>query len=128
MSAKINGSDWYATDADQSGGFFFGSDIELNNFSDDEYFIGFVMNDENTIVAEYNFNENSTVDRISFSKYDPSTNGFIEYETSGIFNISEKNVGLQFTQIIGTYSLTATNGTEVIQVTEGQVNTVYQNY
>jgi len=128
VSAKINGKDWYATDGNQSGGFFSGSDIELYMISDDEYFISFAMNHDNTTALEYNFDENSTVNKVAFSEYDPATDEIVEYQTSGTFNITEKNEGLQITQIIGTYNLTARNGSNVIEVTQGKVNLAYFNY
>ena len=126
--AKLNGVDWYSTTGSQSGGFFSGSDIELNRYSDDEYFIGLSMNHDNTTAQSYDFASNAIVNKVTFKKYDPSTNDFIDYETSGIFNITEKTVGLQITQVVGTFSLTATNGSEVINITQGRFNQLYSSY
>lgn len=126
--AKINGEDWYSTTSDQSGGFFDGSNISLSYYSDDEYSISFVMNHDVTQVGMYLFDPNSAVNKVALHKYDPINNTFIEYTASGIFNITEKNVGMQTTQIIGTYELTATDGSEVIEISEGSVNLVYYNY
>lgn len=128
VSAEINGSQWVATDSDSSGGFVEGSNIELNHFNGSQYFISYTINNDNTTPGIYNFNKSSTVNKVSFSRYDPDTNEFVVYETSGVLNIKEKNDLSIFIQIIGEYSFTATNGSEVIEVTNGKINTIFSNY
>lgn len=128
VNAEVNGANWYATDGFQSGGFFFGSNIELIAFSDDEYFIGIETNGNDTVIGDYSFDETSTVNRVIFYKYDLELDDLVPYECSGNLNLTEKNVGLQQTQIIGTFDITASNGSETIQVNNGNFNMLYNNY
>jgi hypothetical protein len=124
VSATIEGNDWYSTDSDLSGGLV-GSPVSINHFSDDAFIISYVIIPGNVTSGVYNFDMNSTENKMTFLKYDPNTNNFIIYETTGVFNITEHNVGFGLTQIKGTFSFTATKGSEVIQVKNGTINDVY---
>lgn len=127
-SAKINGKQWYATDSDSEGGFFSGSDIQLNQFGDDEYQISFVLNHDNTKETTYKFDSNATVNNIRFFKFDMNGEDEIEYETEGVLTITEKKVGTNYTLLTATYSFLANNGSEIITVSEGKIKTLYTNY
>ncbi|MEP5338397.1 MAG: hypothetical protein ABJL44_06360 [Algibacter sp.] len=124
VSAKVDGNDWYSTGQDMTSGQV-GTPVSINHFSDDAYTISYIIIPRDTDVGTYQFNENSVVNKISFSRYDPSTNSEILYETSGSFGIEEHTVGFGLTLITGTFSLTATNGDEVISVTNGKIKDVY---
>ncbi|WP_237274736.1 hypothetical protein [Tenacibaculum ovolyticum] len=126
--AEIEGKDWYSVDSDSEGGFFSGSDIHLNQFSDDEYQITFILNHDNTSTGNYAFDLNSQVNKVVLSKFDKDGLTVTEYETEGNFNLLEKNIGAAVTQLIGNYDLIAKKGNEIIRVTNGTFNTVYSNY
>ena len=125
VSAKIGGEPWYSTDSDLSAtGYSGGWIVSLNEFNDGEYMISYVIDPQNTVVGSYDFDENALVNKIDFFRYDPNTNEFIEYQTAGTFNITQKNDGF-ITHIIGEFNLTASNGSESIVITEGVINDVY---
>jgi len=128
MSAELDGDNWYSVSGQQTGGFFSGSNIELSRFNDDEFMISVIINDDNTEVGDYNFTSNATVNKVAFLEYNTATNDFEEYETIGTLNLVEKNVGIQFTQVKGTFSLTAVNGSNSVSVENGDFSIYYQNY
>ncbi|GGD21474.1 hypothetical protein [Hyunsoonleella pacifica] len=125
VSAVVDGNNWYATSSSSSGGFA-GSPRSYNHYSDNAYSISYVIiyGDVDSI-GSFQFDENSTYNKISFSRYDPSTGEFIEYKTSGIFKIDEHLTGFGINQIKGSFSLTAVNGNETIEITDGYINDVY---
>lgn len=124
VSAKINGDSWYSTSTFLSAGSST-SPLSLIHYSDDENFISYTIYPNEVNTGTYQFDQNSTVYKIDFSQYDPITNDFINYETTGVFTIDEYNVGFGISQIKGTFSLIAKNEDEVITITEGKINDVY---
>lgn len=127
-SANINGKQWYGTNSDSEGGFFSGSDIQLNESSDDEYQLSFFLNHDNTTESSYNFDSNSTVNKVKLFKFDVNRREYVEFETEGILTITEKEVGPTYTIITANFNLLATKGGETITVSEGKIRTAYDNY
>ena len=123
VSAKIDNLDWYSTNSSTSSS---GTTLAVNRYSDDAYVISYVIipNDD-TNIGLHQFNESSTVNKITFSKYDINSNQFIEYETTGSFKVDEHNIGFGITVIEGTFNLVATNGDDIIQVNNGIIKDVY---
>ncbi|KGO85963.1 hypothetical protein Q765_12920 [Flavobacterium rivuli WB 3.3-2 = DSM 21788] len=129
--AKINNENWYTTDITQSGGFFPGSDITLNESNDSKYTIGIITNHDNSTVGTHSFGPAVSSNKVILSEYNTTTHEDVEYtSTTGTIKITAKTTNILYTIIEGTFSLTArhpTNGTTVT-VTDGTFKSVYTNY
>lgn len=128
--AKINGANWYSTNSSQNGGVYSGSNITLNELSDDAYVLSLIINHNNTNVGVYNFTPSSTANKIILSKYNVSLDEIVEYDCTGTLEIIEKNVGSQNTIISGTFDIIANNtgDNQNITISEGKFKKVYSNY
>ncbi len=124
VSAVIDGDKWYSTSSTSSGGLS-GSPRSYEHYSDNAYNLSYVIINNSFETGTFQFDSNTSYNKITFSRYDPNTDGFIGYETSGVFTISEHIQGFGINQIKGTFSLTAVNGNETIQITDGVINDIY---
>lgn len=107
--AKVNGQDWYGMQKYASGN---GTTMTLYEQNGGEYTIGIVYPYSSPQTGTFNFSNNSAVNRISFSKYDPATHEEIEYNVSGTITYTTASTIVQ-----GTFSLTATHPTNGSTVT-----------
>ncbi|MDI1257060.1 MAG: DUF6252 family protein [Flavobacterium sp.] len=123
VAAKIAGQDWHAVKSSTSISNGLSSIIEN---SDDEYQLSFYV-DENTAVGNYTFNAASQDHKVVLSKYNTTTNEYVDYVGSGSITITENTSGIGYSLIVGTYSFTATNPNDnsQIQVTNGTIKEVY---
>ena len=119
LSCKINGQDWHETDFWDNGF----SDVDRKYISDDENMIIMNLTDETIETGTYSFNNNSQ-NKIGFAKFNTTTKEYDFYQTTGTLTITSNTVVSGFVRIIeGTFSLTATNGSSSIQVTNGTFKT-----
>lgn len=111
--AKINNQDWYGAQKSASGD---GSVMALSVQNGSEYVLDIVYPYYGAETGTFNFANNSAVNRISFSKYDPTTHELIEYNVSGTITYTTASSIVQ-----GTFSLTATHPTNgsTITITNG---------
>ncbi|MXN92099.1 hypothetical protein GR160_12770 [Flavobacterium sp. Sd200] len=132
VSAKINGTQWRATETgDSSGGFFSEDNITLYASNDSPYTISTIINHEYTEVGTYNFTNSSASNKLELSVFETETLNDISFATtSGTLKITGKTVGALTTTIEGTFSFTAFNPfTQTsIRVTDGVFKRVYINY
>ncbi len=128
--AKIGSDDFMDATSDESGGYFSGSDIGITYYNGSEYTLTLNMNHDNTTTGTYNFNNSSTVNNVVLSKFDTSSELYLDYTSSGTLTITEKNVGLQFTVVKGTFSFIATNpdDSSQINVSNGSFVSTYETY
>jgi len=128
--AKIAGNDWYDSKSDQEGGFFSGSDVTLSSYNGDIYAINITTNHDNSIVGSHSFTPSSSTDKVTLSKYNSTLDYFEEYDCTGTFNLTAKEVGASITVITGTYTFTAVDPvtSAEITVTNGTFKTAYTNY
>lgn len=129
VSAVVNGNTWIAVDDTQSGGFFSGSDVTHNFYSDDQYSISIESNHDNTVTGTYDFSATDEVNRIIVTKWDTDAQIAVDLPTTGTLIIEQKNVGPLETEFSGTFTVTAedTDGS-TITVTDGQFYYLYRNY
>lgn len=115
LSCKINGQDWYETDFWDNGF----SDVDRKYISDDENMIIMNLTEETIETGTYSFTNNSQ-NKIGFAKFNTTTKEYDFYQTTGTLTITSNTVVSSFIRIIeGTFSLTATSGSNSIQVTSG---------
>ncbi len=107
--AKLNGTNWYGISKSSSGD---GTVSVLDVQNGGEYIIGIVYPYLNPDPGTFNFANNSALNRISFTKYDPVTHELIEYNVSGTITYTTASTIVQ-----GTFSLTATHPTNGSTVT-----------
>jgi len=111
--AMLNGTDWYGLSDGSTGD---GSTSTVTVQNGGVYTIGIVYPYNNPATGTFNFANNSALNRIAFSKYDPAAHEFIEYNVSGTITYTGASNIVQ-----GTFSLTATHPTNgsVITITNG---------
>ncbi len=128
--ANLGSNAFMSAISDQSGGFFSGSDLAITYYNNSEYTLTLNTNHDNTSTGTYNFNSGSSVNNVVLSKFDVTSEEYINYMTSGTLIITEKIVGFQFTVVKGTFSFTATNPNDSSQITvsNGDFVSSYINY
>ena len=107
VNAKIAGNDWYSTKGDLTGGLGPNSDLTLYFYNGGVYKIGITINRSASIIGTYSYNTTSAVNKVVLSKYNTTTRDYDNYNCSGSFTISGKQVLITNTIITGTYSFTA---------------------
>ncbi|WP_111682302.1 hypothetical protein [Winogradskyella tangerina] len=125
LDATVNGQSYESVKTGQTGGFFYGTDIALTGYSDKEYDIAIGFNPQNTVAGTYNFSSGNEVEKVLVSRYNPFTDEYVEYSTSGTLVIEETVTG--FTSYIrGTFNLTASDGAgDVLDISGGEFFLVY---
>lgn len=126
LYCKINSQDWHATSVNSIGV----NNVTLNNYSDNEYIIGVSFNTNSTpLVTNHSF-EDSSVLKIELATYDPATDNYVEYNTSGIISITSFTAAayLSYGFIEGSFSFTATHPTtgSTITVSNGTFKQYFQ--
>ena len=128
--ANIGSNAFMSAISDLSGGFFSGSDLGITYYNNSEYALTLNTNHSNTSTGTYNFNSSSSVNNVMLSKFDTTSESYVDYSTSGTLIITEKIIGFQFTIVKGTFSFTATNPNDSSQITvsNGDFVSSYVNY
>ena len=126
--AKIGGADWYSTKSYTTNGNGF-DDFILRHNNDDQNQIGIGFDSTNNGIGTYNFTPSTVTNFVHLSKYDTTTNLYLEYNCTGTLKVTGKTPVLFGGYIIeGTYSFTAANPSnpaQQIQVTQGTFKTYY---
>jgi len=129
ISASLNGTNWIAVDDYQNGGFFPGSDVSHNFFSDDPYTISIITNHDTTTTGTYSFTNTETVNLVRVSRWDTNTNLLVDLAVTGTLVITEKVVGASQTTLSGTFEVAANEPEgEAVTITGGDYFYVYNNY
>lgn len=124
FDAKIAGNDWYGINGSMSVYGF--SDVHLWQTSGDAWQFDLNINADNYTTGTFPFTASSTANRVVLSKYDTTTNEYVDYASAGTLTISEiTDYGWTGKILTGTFSLTATHGSETVQVTNGSFKTLY---
>ncbi len=124
-SAKINGNDWFSVNKYATRSTSDYNKITQHDLYDDEYKIMVSYDLINTTVGTYNFTNSDLTNKIQLAKFDVQTGTFINYNCTGILNITYK-----YNKIVeGTYNFTAINPVtnEIVPVTNGNFKLVYTN-
>jgi hypothetical protein len=119
LFCKIAGQDWYETDFWDNGF----SNVDRKFISDDDKMIVMNLSEETIGTGTYTFTNNSS-NKIGFAKFNTTTKEYDFYQTTGTLTITSNTIVSSFIRIIeGTFSLTATNSSGSIQVTNGTFKT-----
>lgn len=115
LSCKIGGQNWYETDFWDNGF----SNVDRKFISDDDKMIIMNFEDESIEPGTYTFN-GSNVNKLSLAKFNTTTKEYDSYDTSGTVTITSNTIVSGVVRVIeGTFSFTATNGSNTIEVTNG---------
>ncbi|HLA55154.1 MAG TPA: hypothetical protein VK623_03575 [Flavobacterium sp.] len=120
-NAKIGGNDWKSvkTGLTNNGDM---DNVEVYTNSDDAYSISIFVNLFETTTGTYNFTGASTNNKVTLSKYDTTTDSYVNYTCTGTFDLDAiTDDGFGDYLIQGTFSFTAVNPNDssTIQVTNG---------
>ncbi len=119
LSCKIGGQNWYETDFWDNGF----SNVDRKFISDDDKMIIMNFEDESIEPGTYTFN-GSNVNKLSLAKFNTTTKEYDSYNTSGTVTITSNTIVSGVVRVIeGTFSFTATNGSNTIEVTNGTFKT-----
>lgn len=124
-SAKINGAQWLQTNynSTRGTGSAYGN-VTRNGYSDDVYKIAIHYQPNNTQVGTYNFTSTDATNKVTLSKFNPSSLTYTDYICTGTLNINLKVESI----FGGTYQFTAVNPnnpSDIIQVTDGNFKFVW---
>lgn len=115
LSCKIGGQNWYETDFWDNGF----SNVDRKFISDDDKMIIMNFEDETIEPGTYTFN-GSNVNKLSLAKFNTTTKEYDSFDTSGTVTITSNTIVSGVVRVIeGTFSFTATNGSNTIEVTNG---------
>lgn len=119
LSCKIGGQNWYETDFWDNGF----SNVDRKFINDDDKMIIMNFEDESIEPGTYTFN-GSNVNKLSLAKFNTTTKEYDSYDTSGTVTITSNTIVSGVVRVIeGTFSFTATNGSNTIEVTNGTFKT-----
>jgi hypothetical protein len=119
LSCKISGQNWYETDFWDNGF----SNVDRKFISDDDKMIIMQLTDQNIETGTYTF-DNSSSNKMNLAKFNTSTKEYENYTSSGTLTITSNTVVSGVVRIIeGTFSFTATNGSNTVEVTNGTFKT-----
>ncbi|RZK08283.1 MAG: hypothetical protein EOO46_14220 [Flavobacterium sp.] len=125
FNAKIGSDNWYGVSSGESIYGF--TDAHIWQYSGDENRFDLNLNENNIATGTFNFTPASTENRVGFAKFNTTTEDFTEYNTTGTLHITAiQDINFSSAKVItGTFTLTAVNGGNTIQVTNGSFKTVY---
>lgn len=119
LSCKIGGQNWYETDFWDNGF----SNVDRKFINDDDKMIIMNFEDESIEPGTYTFN-GSNVNKLSLAKFNTTTKEYDSYDSSGTVTITSNTIVSGVVRVIeGTFSFTATNGSNTIEVTNGTFKT-----
>jgi hypothetical protein len=119
LSCKISGQNWYETDSWDNGF----SNVDRKFISDDDKMIIMNLTDQTIETGTYTF-DNSSSNKMNLAKFNTSTREYENYTSSGTLTITSNTVVSGVVRIIeGTFSFTATNGSNTVEVTNGTFKT-----
>jgi hypothetical protein len=126
VTAKIAGNDWRAVKSSLTNNGAI-QNVVIDENSDDAYKIGFYLDQSNTVAGTYTFTGASGNNKVILSKYNATTNEYVDYTCSGTLVLTQKDTdGFGNTLISGTYTLTAVPASgPTIQVTNGVFKEYY---
>lgn len=134
-TCKINGADWSKTNKYRTRGVgALNRNVTEHDTSDDEYKLMIKYDMIGIQVGTFNFTDSGTTNMIQLAKFDTTTGQYINYNSTGTLNITQKEVisgGSNAFLLKGTYSLTAvnpTNSSDVITVTDGDFKLLYSYF
>lgn len=119
LNCKINGQNWYVTDFWDNGF----SNVDRKLISDDDKMIIMNFTDQNIETGTYTF-DNDSSNKMNLAKFNTTTKEYENYTSSGTLTITSNTVVSGVVRIIeGTFSFTATSGSNTVEVTNGTFKT-----